>query len=374
MSGTYTYLACDLISNAVLAELPLSQVTYQTLLNSAGTFSAKLPLMDARVKRLDPVATTQPTRTALYIDRDGVLVWGGIIWTRRYDSPSNSFALAGTEFWSYFKHRFLHTTLDYPAPGTDEFIIVRDLINYAQFQGGGNIGIQVGSNTSGILRTLTHWLYEKKNIADEIERLAKLDNGFDFGIDVSYVGGIPTKTLNLAYPRRGRAQGATGHVFEYPGNIISYVWPEDGTTQAVSATIVGAGEGTSMLTSTSVNTSMIDAGYPLVEEKFTYKEMTDPAAVASMAASLVRAYATPITLPQLTVRADVDPVLGAYIDGDDVRVRITDAARFPDNRGVANTDGIDHSFDGYFEITGKEVTPTDDTKEVVLLTLGVPRI
>ena len=129
-----------------------------------------------------------------------------------------------------------------------------------------------------------------------------------------------------------------------------------------------------MLTSTSVNTSMIDAGYPLVEEKFTYKEMNDSDAVASMAASLVRAYATPITLPQLTVRADVDPVLGAYIDGDDVRVRITDAARFPDNRGVANTDGIDHSFDGYFEITGKEVTPTDDTKEVVLLTLGVPRI
>ena len=74
--------------------------------------------------------------------------------------------------------------------------------------------------------------WELRQILNEITLLQAEDPGFDWATDCAYVGGVPTTTFTMSYPRRGLTADDTGLMFESPGNILSYVWPEDGASSA----------------------------------------------------------------------------------------------------------------------------------------------
>ena len=80
--ATYTYLAADLRTNAILAELPL-QVDGDIggKLNGYGRLAGKLNLKAKGLAGLDLPSILKGGRTSVYVDRDGVLVWGGICWS-----------------------------------------------------------------------------------------------------------------------------------------------------------------------------------------------------------------------------------------------------------------------------------------------------
>lgn len=330
---SYTYLFCDLRTNAILAELPLKNVSASRVLNGAGTFSASLSLNS--ISDLDPIGSTQPSRTAVYIDRDGVLIWGGIIWNRDYSSTGEEMTLGGSEFWSYFKGRRIIDTLTFTT--ADQLTIAQDLIDYAQAKAGGNIGIVVGSEVSGVTRDRIYYRYDLKPLAEAVEQLSAVQNGFDFVIDVGYSSGVPTKTLVLNYPRRGSLVSTTGLLFDYPGNVINFRWPEDGSRQALTSYAIGSGEGDAMIISSASRPDLIDAGYPLLEESKSYKDVTIQATLDAHARADVEAVAYPITVPPITIKANQDPVLGSYTVGDNIRIKVSASSddlriceRFPD--------------------------------------------
>lgn len=359
MTAQYTYLSCDLATNEVLAELPLRGVSFTLALNRAGDFSATLPLGDSRVTDLDPISATEPIRTALYVDRGGVLLWGGIVWTRRYNSATRSIELAGNEFWSYFRKRRITDTLAYT--NEDQLTIVRELIDYAQAKPGGDIGVDTGSGTSGVVRDRTYSSYEYKPVGEAVEQLSAVLDGFDFAIDVAYSAGEPAKFLRLGYPRRGRTATATGLLFELDslgGNILGYSYPEDGTSSANTVHSIGAGDGESILRSVSSRTDLIDAGFPLIEELTTYKDVVVQSTLDAHAEADVEAFAGPVTIAEVTVQADTDPMIGSYIVGDEARFRINDE-RFADD-----------PLDTYHRIVAMTVRPGDDEQETVTLTLN----
>jgi len=372
--AAYRYIVADLVTNAILAELPLSNVKFSRILNGAGAFRGTLKLGDAKVAALNPIASTQPARTALYVDRDGALVWGGIIWTRGpYRPGTQSFDLGGMEFWSYFQirtktSRYIVDTKAYAQQ--DQLFIARDLINYAQAKSGGSIGIVVNAETSGVLRDRTYNSYDFTPVGQAIEQLSALLNGFDFSIEVAYVNGVPTKTFVPSYPRRGTSAVTSGLLFEYPGNIVDYIWPEDGTEQADTAYSIGLGQGATMLRSSSSVTSLLDVGYPLLEYLDSYKNVGTQSDLNAHAQADVIARANPVILPEIYVRADADPVLGSYGTGDDVRLRINDGARFPDPS--MSIDGSDQRLDTFLRVTGYEVIPpgSDGQYEEVRVILG----
>ena len=257
----YRYLFADLVTNAVLAELPLSGVRFDLKLSAAGSFAANLPLEDPRVSALPFLAATLPGRTAVYVDRDGVLLWGGILWTRRA-TTGGLLEFAGLEFESYFAQRLI--TADAVFAATDQLTIARSLVNTAQAKTGGSIGVDTTrlSNVSGVLRDRTYNGYELKPVLDALMQLSQVQNGFDFAIDVGYdATGALAKTLNLGYPRRGVVAALSGFMFEYPGNVQSYVWPEDATMQATTTYATGAGWGPGQLRSTATNAALISAGF-----------------------------------------------------------------------------------------------------------------
>lgn len=368
MTTTYRYLFADTLTNSIIAELPLTGVVFGEQLNQPGTFSGHILLSG-----LDPVAynileATIPVKCAIYVDRNGSLVWGGIIWNRSYNSTTQTLTLNAREFDSYLERRRI--TSDQVFTNIDELSIAQNLVSLAQSATYGNIGIQIGVETSGVLVSKTYYGYEKKTYFSALQDLSRADNGFDFNIEVAYDGsGAPTKTLVLGYPRIGTVYSATNPsvpVFELPaGNIVEYEYPEDGSTCANTVYALGAGSNEGKLSATGQDTTKLTSGWPLIEEQANYSDVTDQTYLQNLADGQVAAVSYPPTVMKLTVPAFVDPEFGTYSLGDDCRVRITDQ-RFPaTGSGTSNQAGLDE----VYRIVGISVQPGENGPERVTLSL-----
>jgi hypothetical protein len=142
----YRYYLTDLLTNTVISEVPFKNVSYERVNRKAGAFSGTIPFIET-TKALDLYEATMPGRTGIYIMRNGVCVWGGIIWSRSYDVRSQELTVDGAEFISYLYHRNIWQTIVYGS----EFIGVT---NYSVSNGVGTIttdgphGFAKGQNIS----------------------------------------------------------------------------------------------------------------------------------------------------------------------------------------------------------------------------------
>ena len=164
---TYRYLFADLITNQILAELPLTSVSFNTVLNGAGTFTGTLLVTDATETYLNIWAATQPARTALYVERfsDGgkpTLIWGGVVWARDYNSTSQHITINAAEFESYFDRRKVIATSGTSGSqvykNIDPLLLSQTLIWGAQAfpaTGNSNIGVLTSGGSSTIATTAT---------------------------------------------------------------------------------------------------------------------------------------------------------------------------------------------------------------------------
>lgn len=108
----YRYFLTDLLSNNIISEVPFKGVSYERANRRAGTFSGEIPFVEA-TKGLDLYEATMPGRTGVYVMRNGVCVWGGIIWSREYSVKERTLSVEGAEFLSYLYHRQIWQTLQY---------------------------------------------------------------------------------------------------------------------------------------------------------------------------------------------------------------------------------------------------------------------
>jgi hypothetical protein len=328
--ANYRYLFADLLTNQILAELPLTSVRFSQQINSPGNFSATLQLAGLQVNELNVANATIPARTAIYVDRDGTLVWGGILWNREYSSKTQTLTLNANEFESYWSRRRI--TTDTVFTNTDQLTAVQTIVTNANAATNGNIGIAVGAETSGVLINRTFYGYEYKTVLAAIQDLSKSATGFDFNIQVYYdSNGNPAKLLRLGYPRYGKKYSATSTsvpVFELPGNITEYSWPEDGATAANYLYTLGAGSNPGRLIATAFDGTKTAAGWPLLEEQANYTDVADPTLLANLATAQVSIVSYPPTTIKITMPPSLDPIFGSYEVGDDARIRILDD-RFP---------------------------------------------
>lgn len=109
-TAVYQYITTDLLTNEILAEIPFQGVSWSRAIRRAGEFSGSIPVIP-ETKHLDIYNSTMPGKTGLYILRNGVCVWGGIIWSREYDAENRTIDVSGAEFISYFYHRFVWKSL-----------------------------------------------------------------------------------------------------------------------------------------------------------------------------------------------------------------------------------------------------------------------
>lgn len=110
--ASYKYFTVDIVSNSVLAEIPFSDVSFERALKGAGKFSGTIAIT-AETDNLNLYESTMPGRTAVYVLRNGVCVWGGIIWSRDYAITSRELSIDASEFTSYLQHRLVWKTFNY---------------------------------------------------------------------------------------------------------------------------------------------------------------------------------------------------------------------------------------------------------------------
>ena len=104
LTAEYRYFIHDLVTNDFLIEIPLKGVSYGRSLREAGSFQGDIPVIPDTAN-LDLYNNTLPGRRALYVTRDGVCVWGGIIWSRAYNIKDKVLSIQASEFTSYLFHR-----------------------------------------------------------------------------------------------------------------------------------------------------------------------------------------------------------------------------------------------------------------------------
>jgi hypothetical protein len=100
----YKYFAVDIISNEIQAEIPFYDVSFERALKGAGAFSGKVSIAPD-TEDFDLYNTTLPGKIAIFITRNGICIWGGIIWSRTYTLTNRVIDINASEFTSYLYHR-----------------------------------------------------------------------------------------------------------------------------------------------------------------------------------------------------------------------------------------------------------------------------
>jgi hypothetical protein len=103
-AATYRYFVTDIVSNTLLAEIPFEGVSYGRALKGAGSFSGNIPVID-KTASFNLYDSTMPGKTALYVTRNGICVWGGVIWSRNYNLVSRTLDVNASEWTSYLFRR-----------------------------------------------------------------------------------------------------------------------------------------------------------------------------------------------------------------------------------------------------------------------------
>jgi len=352
----YTYYTYDLLTNQQIDDVPMYGVSFDRQLSSVGTFTGTFRLDDERKTSQGLLDATLPGRTSLYIDRDGALIWGGIIWSRTYQSQSRSMQVYAETFESYLHKRVIKATAVFNT--VDPMNIARSIWNTAQADPRGDIDVIVPgafTTTQPISKTFSG--YEYSNAGQAIDDLASADTGFDFYIQVAYDSGmIPTKTLLIGRPL-GAMQNNTGLVFQYPGSIENYWFPESAGSSTTTLYGVGKGDGAAAIQTSASNADLLTAGYPILEDVESFKDIETAALLSSRIRADVVRRRTPITVPTFQVDPKADPQFGSYGLGDFARFDLTDY-RFPS--GYVNT----------WRVIGWTVTPSSsestDTVQLVI--------
>lgn len=113
----YKYFAVDILSNEIQAEIPFYDVSFERALKSSGSFSGKVSIA-ADTEDLDLYNTTLPGKIAIFITRNGICIWGGIIWSRDYTLTDRTISVSASEFTSYLYHRNIWKSYNFDLPCT----------------------------------------------------------------------------------------------------------------------------------------------------------------------------------------------------------------------------------------------------------------
>ncbi|SOB83131.1 hypothetical protein [Streptomyces sp. 1331.2] len=325
----YRVLICDLRSDQLLDVLPLWGVSLDDYIGKTGALQGTVRIVTAELAARAR-ASLVPGRTALWVERGGDIWWGGILWTTSLASDARGYlalSLQAATWDSYLNRRMLYDSQQ--AAGVDQFDIVRNLLAYVAEQPGGDIGIEAGTDVSGVTRDRFYSRFDLPYVRDIIDALSRVENGFEWRIG-SYRDsdtGRRIKQLQLGYPRI--TAGARDIVLTRPGPIESYSWAVDATGQANSWQSRGASTNRNQTANSSplmsehiTNTADIEAGWPRLDGSSDYQTVEQQTTLDAHARADAAARLRPLTIPEITVRLDgqISPaMLGAA-----VRLRITD--------------------------------------------------
>lgn len=305
-SSAYKFVIADLNGNE-LDEIPAENPQWSYVLNDSGAANLVLPTRHPKcTQALLPVGQRE-----LHIYKEGVLIWGGHLWAADSSiEDTTRFAFEG--YFGRLKRRYIDVTRKYEDD--DQFDIVWDLINWAQNQTNGDIGITRYSNVaSGYARSVTFPFWERANIGTEIIGMSEMNHGFDFEV-------TPDKKWKAYYPRAGVDLPIP---FELGKNISGISIAYDASDMGTEFTAIGAGDGKNTCIAVASAPSQA-ALYGLLEQSESFTNIKKFASLQDRADARIKRIKKPRVQPSLSVQANVEPELYTFSVGDRVDVKAQD--------------------------------------------------
>lgn len=314
MAGKYRLLVSPATDpEAFTLELPFEGFSFSDELNGAGSASVSLPLRNGSGQIT--LANIDVAKDCLWIERDGVLLWGGIVWDLSGDVGANSFSLNAAGFHSYTKRRYLRQTANYVA--TDQTTIASSLLALMEATAGSLGIIGAGVGVTGVLRDRRYDSWERKNFGEAIEELAAVEGGFDFRYQVSYEAGVPTVVFRTTYPPFGNVINS---VLELGSNVELLGFQRDGSLMTNEVDALGAGEGPDKLIRTRTDPASLTEA-PLLQAVESFTDIIHASTLSAHAGRILTRGVQAVDQYSVRLSPDAIPRLGSYRVGDIVRLK-----------------------------------------------------
>lgn len=287
-------------------------IGYTEELNKPTALSVTAKFSETTEPVLQRLRNPDELPSELWLYRNGKRVFAGPLLGANA-SGNESISMEAQDILAYTARFLIQKDLIYGGAGTEQFKIVKDMIDQWQALEYGHFGIVTDDiPPSGIVRMVSY-LYKELNFVDkEIGKLSLLADGFDFSVDPV------TRRIQLDSPRRGtdRSIGEDAIVFD-SRNVSS----NDVTFSIGPSDLASEGYGTSgksdesTLISTKPNLELRTrygrTAYAASYDKVTTQEELDGYTQASVDA---RAQTLYIPGPKARVTPDAD--LNDYEVGD----------------------------------------------------------
>ena len=371
----FTVFAYDLNTNTKLCELPANSLTFDSRLNDAGSISFNIALQSPGTASIvAPILSYGGNPFAVYVDRNGVIVWGGIAWTGLYTRSTGTLQVGGKEFLAYFDQRIAaadYSVINYPSgidPAQLLYKAFTDAQNPVLCGPGASIGLSVVSSTSAIPPFVPGYpLSQRTTISSIVRDVTSINAPGAGGVELQIVcaydaNGLPQRTLTVKSPRAGRVAGSTGLMFDL-SNCVDYTWPTDASQSGNTLIFTGAGNGTAIPVSTvqAPGVPVGGLGQSPRLDKVISTSAQSQAQIDQMAHGTAQQYGSPLTTPKVTILTSGAQPLGSWIMGDDARLFMPPGDdRFP------------NGLDQFWRIVQHNVTVGDAGVSTVDLTLNQP--
>ncbi|MFD7922552.1 hypothetical protein ACFV3R_25410 [Streptomyces sp. NPDC059740] len=322
--GRWRYWTQHALTGDVLCPaLPLGDPEFGRELNGPGQLSGTLA---PRWVRANP-DLIRPHTTLIYAEADGMLRWGGLVWS--VDAEDREYRIEAAGWSSYLTKRHdTHGELGARGPyvNGDPCQVIRDIWAYAQEQPDGNLGVVVdpvtGPATVGTPAEPWHsYWYEAPNLGDLVDGLVGEDGAPQYTCHSEYqTNGTVRRRILLGYPRLGARR--TDIIFRTGVNITAA--PTVGFSgDDYANTIIGTGAGEGTATRFAVD-SVRDGGLRM-ETVLALPTVTGTDVLGRRIAAERRARQVMGGIDTLVVRDHPNAPLGSWQIGDDVQVAVSNA-------------------------------------------------
>ena len=210
----FQYVAYHPLQGTQIARLNVREPSWTEAVSANTVFSGKITIPDNPERISALKQALEPDEAALYVKGPrGRWLWGGLVVSQEWDSGANEVSFVAMDWRSYAYQLILGPELDgsadilYEYNGQDQLFIAR---NMAQTVIGpnrideGRPNFSFGTELSGQLRDLNFRGLDFRNLGQQIDSMAKRDNGFEWDVVIDTgPDGVPIPRLAFYYPEKG---------------------------------------------------------------------------------------------------------------------------------------------------------------------------
>lgn len=351
--SVYEVLYTDFKTGQLLGAVPAMTLSASGELNRAERISVTIPLVfEPRINSsittntdtLHSLNNFEPSAVAVFIRRDGVMLWGGILWgVSNIDFSAEMMTLDCLGMLSYLDKRVIRNTLSFTS--IDQDTIASDLIEDAI----SGVAIETTLNVHGVNRSRDYLGFDRHVVGSALVNLAELQNGFDFYFTHTLSNNVITSTLRTSYPANGRA---TNFTVEFD-RCFTLSISKDGSNLVNFADAISNTYADIPIIEQATNAASTAARPQLDAVRF----LTDTSERSELKESAERDLqrgATSAIRAMATLHPEVEPKVGSYLIGDRVRLR-------------AKLGAVD--FDRQMRIVGAGLSVDGDGREVQSLSM-----